>query len=131
MRRTASLALTAVLLTGSATAAHAGDVAAPTPTGTWLRALTAAKQTVTFDAAEGRVSGSAGCNRFTGSYTVSGSRISLGPLGTTMMACPEPVMRAEQTFLARLDAAETFRVSADGSTLTLVGSEGKLTLRAA
>ena len=40
--------------------------------------------------AEGRVAGHGGCNRFFGAYQIADGRISIGPLGATRMACPEP-----------------------------------------
>jgi heat shock protein HslJ len=54
---------------------------------------------------DGKVSGSAGCNQYNGSYTLDGDAIAVGPLATTMMACPEPVMAQEQAYLAALESA--------------------------
>ena len=42
---------------------------------------------VTFDG-EGNVYGNASCNRYRGSYQVTGEGLSMGLLATTMMACP-------------------------------------------
>jgi heat shock protein HslJ len=36
-----------------------------------------------------RASGFAGCNQFSGSYTLSGSSLSFGPLAMTRMACAQ------------------------------------------
>ncbi|MBN1937786.1 MAG: META domain-containing protein [Anaerolineae bacterium] len=65
--------------------------------------------TATFE--EGRVSGSAGCNSYSGLYEVDGDKITVGALAITMMACVEPqgVMEQEQTFTEFLGAAQTFR----------------------
>ena len=41
---------------------------------------------------EGRLSGNASCNRLIASYTVEGSRLTISPAGTTMMACPPALM---------------------------------------
>ena len=38
------------------------------------------------DFENGEVSGTSGCNRFFGSYEVDGNSISIGPLGSTLMA---------------------------------------------
>lgn len=64
--------------------------------------------TVTFDD-DGGVSGSAGCNSFSGSYDVSGNDIAIGPLSSTRKACasPDGVMEQEQRFLAALEGAST------------------------
>lgn len=99
--------------TVTAVPANAGDVAAPTaksPVGDWGTSTNGVKQTLTLTK-DGKVSGSAGCNRFIGEYTVHGSDISFGPLATTLMACEESVMAAEATFLTRLGAAVSYRAT--------------------
>jgi heat shock protein HslJ len=45
--------------------------------------------TLRLDETSGRASGYAGCNQFSGSYTLSGSSISFGPLAITRMACAQ------------------------------------------
>ena len=58
--------------------------------------------TATFDSAEGRVTGSAGCNNYFGSYEVKGNdRIVIGMIGHTKMWC-ENFMDQETAFLAIL-----------------------------
>lgn len=44
--------------------------------------------TLTLTAAGTRANGYAGCNRFFGSYTLTGSALKFGLLGMTRMACP-------------------------------------------
>lgn len=56
------------------------------------------------------VSGTAGCNSYTGSFTYDVGRLSFGALATTQMACAEPVMTQESTFLAALQGATTFEI---------------------
>ena len=41
------------------------------------------------EGAQGRISGSDGCNRLIGSYTLQGGRIGFSQLGSTMMLCPK------------------------------------------
>ena len=60
------------------------------------------------------VSGSAGCNTFTGTATVEGSSISFGPLATTMMACPGAAGIAETAFLAAMNEVEGFAMDSQG-----------------
>ena len=73
---------------------------------------------------DGKVSGSAGCNRYSGQYTVSGSSIQFtAPMASTMMACPEPVMAQENAYFQALAAAKTYAVK--GDQLTLSDSGGK------
>jgi heat shock protein HslJ len=65
--------------------------------------------TITF-AADGTVSGSGGCNRFTGGYTgdASGALAITGPFGTTLMACPPPIAERETRYLASLLAVRGY-----------------------
>lgn len=61
-------------------------------------------------AADGRVSGSAGCNNFMGTFTVSGSSLKLGPPATTRKMCAQPgVMEQERQFLKALESVATIR----------------------
>ena len=49
---------------------------------------------------ENRVSGRAGCNRFSGSYRRTGdNELEFGPIAVTRMACPEPQMEHERAAL--------------------------------
>ena len=65
---------------------------------------------------DGEVSGSAGCNTFTGTYTVgSGGTLAVGPLATTSTTCAEPegIMDQEAAYLAALQSAAEFSIEAD------------------
>ncbi len=66
---------------------------------------------------DGTVSGSGGCNNFSGSYEVDGSAITIGTLASTLMACEQDAMDQEAAFLAALQSAATYRV--EGSTLEM------------
>ncbi len=68
--------------------------------------------TATF-APDGTVSGSGGCNNYTGGYTLSGDQISIGPLASTMMFC-EAGSDEETTYLAALQQAKRLAFSAEG-----------------
>ena len=76
--------------------------------------------------ADGQLSGSAGCNRVTGSYSTADGTIKLGPLATTQMACPEPegVMDQETRLVAALESAATYHV--EGPTLEMRTSDDAL-----
>jgi heat shock protein HslJ len=56
---------------------------------------------------QGRVAGSAGCNRYTGPYTYV-NELTLGAIAVTRMACPPPIMEQEQRFLDVLQAVKTY-----------------------
>ena len=65
---------------------------------------------------DGSLSGTAGCNNFSGGYTLEGaSNIQIGPLASTMMACSDPagVMEQEMQYLAALQSAATYRMEGD------------------
>lgn len=59
---------------------------------------------------DGRGSGSDGCNRFMTTVSADGSAIAFGPLASTMMACPEPIMKQAGAFGQALAAAKTYSV---------------------
>jgi heat shock protein HslJ len=57
-----------------------------------------------------RVAGKGSCNHFFGTVKIAGDTISFARLGSTRMACPEPVMNQESNFLKALEDAERFGV---------------------
>jgi heat shock protein HslJ len=58
---------------------------------------------VTIAFVEGRVAGTGGCNRYFASIEEgSAGMVTLGPVGSTMMACPDEAMALERTYLERL-----------------------------
>ena len=76
--------------------------------------------TVRFES--GRLSGFAGCNNFSGSYQLDGDRLTIGPVASTQMACPEPGSSIENAFHAAL--AGTLRYAVDGDSLTTTTASG-------
>jgi heat shock protein HslJ len=81
---------------------------------------------LTLDAAAQQVSGTGGCNRFSGSYTLDGAALSFGPLAGTRMMCPEG-MDLELGFLDALARTRSFSVG--GEALELYDDEGGLVAR--
>jgi heat shock protein HslJ len=75
---------------------------------------------------DGTVSGNSGCNTYSGSYTVNGNQIQIGPLASTMMACSDPtgIMEQEQQFLAALGTAATYQI--ENNALELRTADGAL-----
>jgi len=72
----------------------------------------------------GKISGSAGCNQYSGSYTVSGSSFRISsPLASTRKACTRAVELQETGFLKALASARSYSVS--GAKLTLKSASGK------
>ena len=63
--------------------------------------------------AQGSVSGSGGCNRYTAPYVVKEGKLTIGLAAATMMACPEAQATVEQALMAALETTVTYRI-ADG-----------------
>ena len=76
--------------------------------------------------ADGKVGGSAGCNRYSAAFTSTGEKLSFGPAAATRMMCaqPERVMEQEQQFLNALETVATARL--EGDRLELRTSAGAL-----
>ena len=81
--------------------------------------------TASFDE-DGRLSGSAGCNDYTATYTTDRSAIEIAQPGATRKACTEPdgVMEQEAAYLAALPKAARFAVG--GGTLELLTARGTI-----
>ena len=70
-----------------------------------------------------RAYGSTGCNRFMGGYTLTGEGLSMGQMGVTMMACPDPLMAQERAVLDALAAVTRFDIDESGVLLLIGGPE--------
>lgn len=80
--------------------------------------------TLSFDAAASRLTGFAGCNRYFGDYKLAGTKLTLGPVGSTKRLCDQAAMAIEDRFLAALSGG-TLELSAADQVLTLKGSGGE------
>jgi heat shock protein HslJ len=75
--------------------------------------------------ADGRASGSAGCNRYTASYESAHDTLRFGaPAATRMMCATAGLMEQEQAFLNALARVATFHM--EGDRLELRGADGAL-----
>ena len=82
---------------------------------------------VTLEFADGRVSGTGGCNNYGGPYRVQGSNLTIGPdLVSTKIACPPPADGVEQRYLAVLPTVKQYEVQ--GDELQLTDADGKTLL---
>jgi heat shock protein HslJ len=83
---------------------------------------------ITAEFANGQVTGSAGCNNYSGSYIstpgASGGQITISDLGPTMMLCEEEIMDQETRYLSSLMAAT--RYSIEDNELTIHYPGGRL-----
>lgn len=64
---------------------------------------------------DGKLFGSTGCNNFTGSYKLDGTKLSLNPGAMTKMFCPGDT---EQNFLKAINQVTNLKM--DGSSLNLL-----------
>ena len=73
------------------------------------------------------MSGNAGCNDYTGSYTVDGEVLTIGPLAATKKACGPAESAVETAFLTVMEKVATYSVS--GDTLELKTADAKVRLK--
>ncbi|MFN2218769.1 MAG: Gmad2 immunoglobulin-like domain-containing protein [Anaerolineae bacterium] len=99
---------------------------------TWILERTLLKTEITAVFEEGKVTGSAGCNTYNGTYMVTAGanedEIAIGPLATTRMACEEKIMGQETLYLSSLEAAESYII--EGTRLTIYYPGGALNYEA-
>ena len=57
------------------------------------------------------ISGTGGCNTFTGPYNLAGDTFTTGMLGMTLMMCDEAVMQVEQAFLTGLASVQSYQIT--------------------
>ncbi len=74
-------------------------------------ALPVAGTTVTIMFEDGSASGSAGCNSYSGRYSLDGESLAFGEIASTLMACMEPgVMEQESDYLVFLQQATSHAI---------------------
>lgn len=79
---------------------------------------------------EGLVSGTAGCNRYFGEYTIEGDKITITQPGSTMMACPTG-MEEETAFLTALGKAQQYSITLRTLSITYDDGAGVLNFSSA
>jgi heat shock protein HslJ len=80
---------------------------------------------IQFDRNSGRVTGSGGCNRVSGTYERAGSTLRMRQLGSTRMACQSEAVNINETqFFAALQATASYRLQG-GSRLSLLDAAGR------
>jgi heat shock protein HslJ len=76
---------------------------------------------------DGTADGNAGCNTFSGTWTLDGSRIEFGEaISATKVACPDPGGQVETAYLANLALVDTAAII--GENLVLSQSDGPAAL---
>ena len=76
---------------------------------------------------KGTVGGTAGCSKFTASYTISSGSLIVTGLQVGTETCDSYGMQGRDTYMAALPLADTYKV--DGSQLTIYGKDGHEVLR--
>ncbi len=95
----------------------------PTLEGTnWVLEKTLPGTSITVTFQEGEISGFAGCNNYTGTYTIAGANLTIGGLQTTQQACSPEVMAQEELYLAGFATAFRYAI-ADGRLTLYTGPE--------
>lgn len=79
-------------------------------------------------AANGRVQGRGGCNRYSGGYSRKHDVVIVGDIVSTKMACAPALMDLEQKLFNRLEGELSAAMAADGA-LVLRDDEGLVLLR--
>lgn len=92
---------------------------------------TRTRLTLEFEA-DGKLGGSAGCNRYTARYTLDGKTLDIGPTTATRKSCTKPagVMTREVRYLKALASAATYRLQGDRLELRTKGGALAVTLSA-
>jgi heat shock protein HslJ len=78
---------------------------------------------------DSRLSGNATCNRLIASYTVVGSKLTISPAGTTMMACPPALMDQERKLVDLLGEVSSYSIDRTGVLVLITTSGDKLIAR--
>ncbi len=92
---------------------YVGAEAVPEDAGLWVQ----------FEV-DGSIKGHAGCNSFFGSLETTDDGVKVSPLGSTRMACPEPIMDRESAYLSALQQGVLFEVS--GERMSCLDADRKL-----
>ena len=87
------------------------------------KGLASLERAVSVTFVDGQARGFSGCNNFTGGYQLEGSRLHLGQLASTMMACPEPGSSIENSFQKAF--AGSLEFTTDSDRLLLSGASGE------
>lgn len=90
--------------------------------GTQSAALAQLSRPVTARFESGRLTGFGGCNNFSGSYSLDGNRLTVGPVASTQMACPEPGASTEAAFQKALTGS--LDLALDGDHLSATTASG-------
>jgi heat shock protein HslJ/membrane-bound inhibitor of C-type lysozyme len=78
---------------------------------------------------DGRVSGRASCNKYSGTYLLTGEALTVSQAATTRKACAESLMSQEDEFLGLLRGVRRFSISPDGALILHTGDRRTIKAR--
>lgn len=84
---------------------------------------------LTLNVSGATVSGSAGCNNFTGSLTQTASTLSISQLALTRKMCPPALMQQEQRYMQALGSITTLKQSATKPWVFLTADDADIRLK--
>jgi heat shock protein HslJ len=68
---------------------------------------------IQFKKSDSSYHGNAGCNNFSGKYTLDGTKLILGPAAMTRMMCPQENMKVEDQLSKAIQAVDQYLVTGD------------------
>lgn len=80
-------------------------------------------------APDGRISGRASCNMYTGRYTLTGEALTVSNTAATLRVCAPSLMQQEEKFLGVLRNVRRFDFSEDGALILRTDDSGTITAR--
>ena len=91
------------------------------------KALVAGSEPTLAFGPDGDIHGNGSCNRFFGSFALTGEGLTISETGASMMMCEQPLMDQERSLLNAFEAARRFEVATTGQ-LRLLGKDGQSVL---
>lgn len=93
------------------------------------KAIVAGSKPTIFFGPDGRVNGNGSCNRFFGEYALNGEGLTISDLGSSRMACEQPLMNQENIFMETLGAVSGFAIDPENRLVLRVGDGRMLVAR--
>jgi heat shock protein HslJ len=88
-----------------------------------------AEREANLDFNDGRMNGTVGCNRLGASYEYLGKKLSVGPVMSTKMACPDPIGAQEFALVTLLGGAFSTEFPGDGTMVLTAKNGAKVVLK--
>ncbi len=116
------IAGSALLLAACGSSAPGGLSGSWTATSIDGQATVAGSEPTISFGSDGRITGSTGCNTYSGTFILSGGNVTMSQLAMTQKACTDEAVSAQES---------AFNTALTGATSWSIGSDGNLTLKGA